>query len=353
MLNFSSLSFSFSTLTEGFDVTTKKSVSEAEQGPVYGIPPDLIRGPESDVLALSGEANWGIPLFQVDRLREATDNGAGVIVGLVDTGVDHTHPLLAPNFLAARNFTTNDPNYFRDVNGHGTHVSGTVAAIDPRIGMAPACKFLHGKGLSDGGSGSGDGIAAAIRWCVAQGAEIISMSLGSSGRDDTIISAMREVSDVGVWVVAAAGNSGGNTPDVDWPGRSEYAISVAALNPDKSPASFTNRGAKIDTAFAGVDIWSTRPGGGFQRMSGTSMSAPGAAGVLTLYRGGLKKMGRRIPTVIELRSQLFKRSTDTFTPGDDLRTGPGFVTPILLALDLNPDPPPVTETQDATPQGAD
>lgn len=303
------------------------------------IPPGLIIGDSADVLPLSGEVNWGIPTFQVDRLREVAD-GTGVIVGVVDTGIDHTHPLLASQVLGARDFT-GSPNGSLDRHGHGTHCSGTVAASDPRIGMAPGAKLVHGKGLGDSGSGSGTGIAAAIRWCIEQGATIISMSLGSSSQDTTITNEMDRGAQSGIWFVCAAGNSGGGTPDVDWPGRSPSCVSVAALNSNLTPASFTSAGAKIDTAFAGVGIWSCKPGGGFQQMSGTSMATPGVAGVLALYRSALMRRSQPIPSIQELRSLLFSRSTDTHTPGDDNRTGPGWITPLLLALNLIPDPPPV------------
>lgn len=310
-----------------------------EYPPVYTIPPDLIRGPASDVLPLAGEANWGIATFGVDRLRAIT-RGEGVIAGICDTGADRSHPDLA-NCIATRNFTNSPGNGDRDPNGHGTHCTGTVGSVNPNIGMAPGCRTVHGKCLSDAGSGSGLGIAAAIRWCVEQGAEVISLSLGSSGQDSRITDAMQEVSAKGVWCIAAAGNSGPNTPDVDWPGRSPWCVSVAALNPDLSAASFTNAGAKIDTAFAGVNIWSAKPGGGYQRMSGTSMATPGVAGVLTLFRSALKARGLPIPGIADLRKLLGVDSTDAHTPGVDRRTGPGWVTPILLALNLTPDPPPV------------
>lgn len=308
--------------------------------PVFTIPPDTTFGPSADVLPLAGEANWGIAAFDVDRLRRASDGG-GLVVGVVDTGIDDTHPLIAPAFKASKDFT-GSPVGARDRQGHGTHVSGTIGARDPRIGMAPNVVLVHGKGLGDGGSGSGSAIAAAMRWCVEQGAEIVSMSLGSSGEDSRITSAMRELAAAGVWVFCAAGNSGGGTPDVDWPARSEHCISVAALGSDLQPASFTNRGAKIDTSGPGVGIWSTRSGGGYQQMSGTSMATPGVAGIMALYRAALKAKGRAIPNVLELRAKLFSRSTDTHTPGDDLRTGPGWVSPLLLELDTAADPPPVT-----------
>ena len=239
---------------------------------LYHLPPDLIRGPESDVLPMAGEANWGVAKFKVDLLRQASNGGAGVITGICDTGVDRAHPDLR-NCVAAKDFT-GSPIGAGDRNEHGTHCTGTVGATNPNIGMAPNCKTVHGKCLSDAGSGAGSWIAAAIRYCVyEQGAEIVSMSLGSSSEDRTITAAMQEVSERNnVWCVCAAGNSGAGTPEVDWPGRSPWCVSVAALNPDLTPASFSSAGAKIDTSFAGVNIWSARPGGGYRQMSGTCIA---------------------------------------------------------------------------------
>lgn len=308
-------------------------------GTIMHLPPDLIVGPSADFLPAAGEANWGMATFGVDALRAAATRRE-VVAAIIDTGVDQRHPLLA-HCRAAKDFT-GSPIGSADRNEHGTHCSGTVAASDPRIGVYDRGPFVHGKALSDGGSGAVTWIAAAMRWCASQGAEVVSMSLGSSGPDGYTDAAGKELAAAGVWVVAAAGNSGGNTPDVDFPGRFPWAISVAALNPDRTPASFTNRGAKIDTAGPGVGIWSTRPGGGFRQMSGTSMATPFVAGVLTLYRQALKERGLPIPTTEQLRQLLARRSTDTHTPGDDLRTGPGWITPLLLSLSLTPDPAPVT-----------
>lgn len=303
----------------------------------YGIPPDLIRGPESDVLPLA-DANWGMEKFDVARLRSLTD-GSGVIVGVIDTGIDANHPDLAGQVLAAKDFSGS--GHAGDRNGHGTHCSGTIGAKNPTIGVAPGVKLVHGKGLSDSGSGGGNGIAAAMRWCVEQGAMILSMSLGSSGRDPSIDEAGAELTAKGIWIVCAAGNSGGNTGNVDFPGRLPWALSIAAVDSALRVASFSSAGAKIETSGAGVNIWSCRPGGGYQQMSGTSMATPFCAGVLALYLSALIKAGKPKPTTEQLRKLLVDDSMDVHDPGVDRRTGPGTISPLLLANNLVDAPPPV------------
>lgn len=307
-----------------------------EDDPVYSLPP-ISHGPTAIALPSAGEVNWGMSVFQIERLRKRSA-GAGVKLGIVDTGVDGGHPLLA-NVKAAKDFTGSafGPS---DRHGHGTHVTGTVGGTDPRIGVAPDATLYHGKGLSDSGTG-GNGLMDAIEWCLSEGCVVVSNSWGGGSLSADWQNRFRAWADAGAWLIFAGGNSGPGTPDADNPGRSEYLINVAALNQDLSPASFSSSGDKLDTSGPGVNIWSARPGGGFAQMSGTSMATPFVAGMLGLYRRSLELAGAKIPKVHELREKLFARSTDTHTPGDDRRTGPGWVTPILLELDLTPDPPPV------------
>jgi len=309
--------------------------------PLYTIPPDLVIGSESVILPASGPANWGMPLFAVDALR-GISRGDGIIAGIIDTGIDRNHPDIAANFLDAKDFT-GSPSGYADRNGHGTHCSATVASSNPEIGVATGAKIVHGKGLSDGGSGGGSWIAAAMRWCVERGATVLSMSLGSPSRDPSIDEAGAELTAKGIWIVCAAGNSGGGTPNVDFPGRLPWAISVAALDSNRRVASFSSAGAKINTSGPGVGIWSAKPGGGYQQMSGTSMATPFVAGVLACYRGALVKLGRPVPSTADLLAELRSRSVDVEAPGFDNRTGPGAVSGIMLANALTPDPGPVSQ----------
>lgn len=304
--------------------------------PICFLPP-VFRGPEAAALPLAGEVNWGMDVFGVDLLRAITD-GTGIKIGIIDTGVDKNHPILG-NVAGARDFTGSASGY-ADRNGHGTHCTGTVGGTDKRIGVAPGATLYHGKGLGDSGSG-GNGLIDAMEWCISEGCTVLSCSWGGGGQSQSWEQRFRAMADAGIWPIFAGGNSGPNTSDSDWPGRSVNLINVAALNSNLTPASFSSAGDKLDTSGPGVNIWSARPGGGFIQMSGTSMATPFVAGLLGLYRRALEIKGLPIPKVPELRQKLFSRSTDIHTPGDDRRTGPGWITPILLELDLTPLPPPV------------
>lgn len=303
--------------------------------PIFQLPP-IDRGPEYDVLNLSaGPVNWGMSAFKIDDLRNDTDSGEGIIIGVVDTGCGE-HPLLG-NVIAKKDCTrsNNGPN---DANGHGTHCAGTISATDPNIGVATKCKLVVGKGLGNSGSGSMRDLIDAMDWCASQGAEIISCSWGGGGLDQFTQDALKRYDAAGIWPVFAGGNSG-LTPQTDAPGVSMFAFNVAALQQNMTRASFSSTGEKIDTSGPGVDIVSCRPGGGYATMSGTSMATPFIAGMLGCYRAGLKKRKRSIPNVAGLRHLLAQRSTDIGQQGDDRLTGPGWATPLLLALDLVPDPP--------------
>lgn len=306
--------------------------------PIYGLPP-VFRGPQYMALPLAGEVNWGMEVLGVNQLRTITD-GDGLKIGVVDTGIDDTHPILAPNFVAAKDFT-GSRNGYRDVNGHGTHVSGTVFGKDPRIGVGPGFKGYHGKGLGDGGSG-GNSLIDAMWWCIGEGCEILSCSWGGGGRSEDWEREFQKMIDANVWLIFAGGNSGPNTPNTDWPGRSEKLLNVASFGMDLKPSSFSSGGEKIDMSGPGSNIISCRPGGGFATMSGTSMATPFNAGCCGLFRAARRKFGMTIPTTFEMRELLAFRSMDIHTPGDDRRTGPGAISPLLLALNLTLDPKPIT-----------
>ena len=280
--------------------------------------------------------SWAMPLWGVDGLRKLSD-GTNVTTAVLDTGGDANHPDLAGRIIESRDFTGS--RYTADKNGHGTHCLGTVGASAPSIGVSQGCKLLCGKVLGDSGSGGDGGIANGIDWAVDRGAEVISMSLGSSSPSPTIQAACKRAADAGVWVIAAAGNEG--RQGVGYPGGFPECISVAAVDRNFQVASFSSRGDKLDCSGPGVDIVSCKPGGGYQSMSGTSMATPFIAGVMTLLRGAMKATGVPIPGVAGLRSLLMSRAVDLGKPGDDTDYGPGWVSPLMLAVGVTPNPPAI------------
>jgi thermitase len=196
----------------------------------------------------------------VDAVEAGTvTTGNGIKVAVLDSGVANDNNDITPKVVAHKNFTngeTGDDNY-----GHGTHVSGIVAATaDNSIGVAgvcPGCTILDGKVLNDSGVGSSSGLANGINWAVSNGAKVINMSLGVR-KSRTLETAVNNAWSKGVVLVAAAGN-GGNQTKI-YPGAYPNVIAVAATDNHDAKASFSTYGASwVDIAAPGVNVYSTFP----------------------------------------------------------------------------------------------
>ena len=238
--------------------------------------------------------DWGIEVVGSQDVTDI-DRGESVVICLLDTGIDTDHPDLT--YLRARDFTGSRSGV-EDIQSHGTHTAGTIAAIDNDIGVVGSsqAQLIIGKVLGDDGSGSNAGIAAGINWCVDQGADIISMSLGGPYPSYVMESALYRAEQAGIWVFAAAGNDGSNRVGYPAGYRFPHLYSVSALDRNLNLARFSNYG-KVEMCAPGVDILSTVPGGRYDRYSGTSMATPIAAGVGALYRAQGKSIKfRRVGT---------------------------------------------------------
>ncbi|NEE44195.1 S8 family serine peptidase, partial [Streptomyces sp. SID8455] len=192
-----------------------------------------------------------------------------------------------------------------DRNGHGTHVASTIAGSGAASdgankGVAPAAGLLVGKVLSDEGSGADSGIIEAMEWAKAEGADVVSMSLGSPAPDDggdPMSQAVDSLSaDGGPLFVIAAGNAYG-AGTIGSPGSAEKALTIAAVDKQDARASFSSmgplvrsHGLKPDLSAPGVDINAAAsqsvPGieGPYQSMSGTSMATPHVAGAAAILK---------------------------------------------------------------------
>lgn len=250
------------------------------------------------------------------RAPEAWDletGDPGVVVAVIDSGVDYTHPDLATNIWVnedevPRNWMDDDHNgYVDDVQGwnfdngtnnpwdenkHGTHVAGIIGAVgDNGRGVAGVCwnvSLMPLKFIGSDGSGSSDAAIQAILYAVDNGARVISSSWGGWGGSQALEAAIRTAEEAGVLFIAAAGNNGldNDLPLIrNYPSSYPLAniIAVAASADNDALASFTNYGrSTVDLAAPGVGIFSTVPGGGYEALSGTSMAAPFVAGVAAL-----------------------------------------------------------------------
>ncbi|SHG40388.1 S8 family serine peptidase [Massilia sp. CF038] len=274
----------------------------------------------SDVPVAAQTVTWGVHAVAADT---SPFTGEGIVVAVIDTGIDSGHPAFAGVDLVQRDFTGEGNG---DQHGHGTHCAGTIfgrAVNGTRIGVAPGVnRALIGKVLDSGGGGSSDHIVEAILWAVEEGAHIISMSIGmdfggyvkqlidggmpaelatsralEGYRTNTRLfdSLSEHVRARGLQthptlIIAAAGNESRRDQDPDFevavspPAIAEGVVSVAALG--ESPAGydtapFSNTGANVSAP--GVAIVSAKLGGGLQTMSGTSMATPHVAGVAALW----------------------------------------------------------------------
>lgn len=322
----------------------REAADDGMPNPEYKLPPGELSPGEVIVTTAAGDvADWGHGAIDVPAAWKVT-KGKGATVAVLDTGADHGHRDLKGRIKASKDFTGSRSGD-ADVQGHGSHCLGVVGAAENdtgMVGVAPGCELLSGKVLSDQGSGLSTWIAAGIDWAVEQGADVISMSLGSPGADARIQAACQRAIDRGVIVIAAAGNEGPREGTVGFPGGFPGVICVAAVGPKLDTAAFSSRGRAVAVAAPGVNVRSCYPGDRFATMSGTSMATPYVAGCAALYVSRCKQLGLK-PSPADFARRIEGTSRDLPPAGRDTATGFGLVQPVGLLAGLapkEPDPKP-------------
>jgi subtilisin len=262
----------------------------------------------ADVPDLGGN-NWGADLVKAPEVWAHGYTGKGVVVAVLDTGVDYNHEDLKNNIwtntkeipgngidddgngyiddVSGWNFADKNNNTL-DKNGHGTHVSGTIAGENNNYGVtgiAYDAKIMPVKVLNDSGSGSYSSISKGIHYAVDNGANVINLSLGGASSNSTLESAINYASSKGVIVVMAAGNDGDSLPG--YPARYAYksGIAVGAVDSNNNLADFSNRSGTNEISYVtapGVKVYSSVPNNQYATYSGTSMATPHVAGVVAL-----------------------------------------------------------------------
>jgi subtilisin family serine protease len=265
----------------------------------------------------SEQYTYGLEQIDVpETWNEFGTRGGGTKVAVLDTGVNTSHPdiELHPGGWAEFDKDGNrvpgsEPYDSESPNGHGTHVSGTVAgnSSGTAIGVAPDAQLMHGLVLSDNGEGTFAQVTAGLQWAVDNNAEIVSMSLGSEGYEDAWIDPVRNAQSQGVLVVAASGNDGPGTSGS--PGNVYDTLAVGATDEQGNVPDFSS-GENVDTGQAwnstpsdwpsqytvpdlvapGQSIRSANSSGtGYVRLSGTSMATPHVSGVAALMESATEE----------------------------------------------------------------
>lgn len=237
------------------------------------------------------EIPWGIKRIGAPSVWKDT-TGKGVRVGIIDTGVDPNHPDLKDNVKMA-GWVLDCQNIIDD-NGHGSHVAGTIAALDNDIGVvgvAPKVEIYAVKAFTKSGRGNVSDVIEGLNWCVKNKVQVINMSFGFKN-SKALEKAIKEVYKRNIVLVAASGNSGGNN-NVMYPAGYPEVIAVAASNSDDKVAWFSSGGPQVDVMAPGAGILSTYKNGGYKTMSGTSMACPHvtAACALILSKTNLDPKG--------------------------------------------------------------
>ena len=231
------------------------------------------------------EMPWGVKRVGAADAWARTQ-GEGVKVAVIDTGIDAAHPDLAGQVAGGFNALSGaKPDAWKDDEGHGTHVAGTIAAKRDGtgvVGVAPKARLYAVKVLDKDGNGNYSDVIAGIEWAAAQGIKVANMSLGADEGSEPLHRAVQAALKAGLTIVAAAGNSGGK---VGYPGAYAETIAVGASDVKDKVAAFSSRGAEVDFIAPGVDILSDKLGGGTVKLSGTSMATPHMTGLAALAVG--------------------------------------------------------------------
>jgi subtilisin len=254
--------------------------------------------------ALGQTLPWGQDRTDAEVAHANGETGAGADIAILDTGIDSDHPDLAANLGAGQSYVSCSTKggcrfgakpaentcyeSWDDDNDHGSHCAGIADAVSNSQGVVGTSTeaTLHAvKVLDKCGSGSFSDIAAGVEYTADQGWDVASMSLGGSSGSQALKDACQYAHDKGVFLVAAAGNSGPCTDCVGYPAVYDTVVAVGATTPSDTLSGYSSTGPEVEIAAPGgasdgtdsTSIRSSVPGG-YAYFNGTSMACPHVAG---------------------------------------------------------------------------
>lgn len=275
-------------------------------------------------------SQWGLTKINAPGAWDITTGSTGVVIAIIDTGVDLDHPDLAGKVVAGYDYIDDDITP-QDLNGHGSHVAGIAAASSNNgqgtAGVSWGARIMPIRVLDASGSGLLSDAASGITWACAHGAKILNLSLGGTSNSTTLETAVNNAYAAGCLVVASAGNCGDqwysyngcsyqNQPS--YPGAYENAFAVAATTSTDGHASFSTQGSQVDIAAPGVDIYSTSYNDTYTWHDGTSQAAPFVSGLAALVWSANPSL-----TVAQVRQVIETTAVELGAAGKDIEFGWG------------------------------
>lgn len=285
--------------------------------PDYVVAPDQTATPMSANDPYFGSA-WHLNKMSCPTAWTTTTGSSSIIVAILDTGCDPTHPDLAPKYVPGWNTYDNTADT-SDVYGHGTATAGTAAAASNNgagvTSIAWNCRIMPIRISDTAGMGYSSTVSAGLTWAADHGARVANISY-QLDQSASVQSAAQYFMSRGGVVTMSAGNSGQLLTSVDTP----YIITVSATDANDVLASWSNRGPDVDLSAPGVGIWTTSRGGLYGSWSGTSFSAPATAGVAALILSANPSLtGSQVETILK------QSADDLGTAGYDTSYGWGRV----------------------------
>jgi type VII secretion-associated serine protease mycosin len=282
------------------------------------------------------DSQWHLGFLNIPQAH-AISKGEGVIVAVIDTGVDASHPDLAGSILPGVDLsgvtaTAGGP----DIDGHGTAMAGLIVAHGSALGIAPAARVLP---IRDGVSYvDARNVSPAIDWAVAHGAKVLSLSLGIPNTPE-LSAAVKRALDADVVVVAGVGNKP-ESAGVGYPAAYDGVIAAAGVDRNGQHAEISVVGFPVVLAAPAVNIISTGPSNTYRQGTGTSDATAIIAGAAALVRSEYPRLSAK-----EVYHRLTATADDKGPPGRDIEYGYGVVN---LVKALTADVPPLTPS--ATPR---
>ncbi|GAA4703444.1 S8 family peptidase [Brevibacillus fulvus] len=248
-------------------------------------------------LHMAEEIPWGVESIGAPKYWSTT-KGQGVKVAVIDTGISRTHPDLQGQVKGRVIFANNGRGY-KQIDGHGTHVAGTIAAVANQkgiVGVAPAVELYDVRVFAPDGTASTADIVEGLNWAVENKMDIVNMSFGTTEDNYALRHAIQQAHRAGIVLVASAGNNGGK---LEYPAAYKGVVAVGAVDRKNSLAEFSSRGKGLDVLAPGVGIKSTWLNNEYKVLDGTSMAAAHVSGLYALMLSQ-----KRRQSVRSLRKQL-------------------------------------------------